>query len=192
MVFTRDLVAGRVKTRIGRVLGDDVALDVHRRLCLHTRRILEQVSADKWLCIDQHPEGEWLWGEGVFRLMIQQGNDLGARMSNAFQQAFQSGYRNVLIIGTDCPGLTPALLNEAISGLSDVPAVVGPAADGGYYLLALTGPVPELFTGKAWGTDGVFAATIADLQNLGLRYFLLPVLPDVDTPADLIHLQGLS
>lgn len=191
MVFTRDPVAGRVKTRIGKVLGDAVALEVHRRLCLHTRRVVEQVTADKWVWMDRQPEGEWLWGDEVFRCMVQQGNDLGERMAGAFQLAFKAGYRKVVIIGTDCPGLTPDLLNEAIAMLGDAQAVIGPAADGGYYLLGLTGHRPEVFTGKAWGTDGVFAATVADLQTAGRSYCSLRVLPDVDTPSDLIHLQGI-
>ncbi|MFM7195940.1 MAG: TIGR04282 family arsenosugar biosynthesis glycosyltransferase [Bacteroidota bacterium] len=191
MVFTRDMIAGRVKTRIGRVLGDAVALDVHQRLCLHTRRIVEEVAADKWVWMDQHPIGAWLWGDGVFRCMVQQGSDLGERMAHAFQVAFQAGYRRVLIIGTDCPGLTADLLKDSISRLGDDPAVIGPAADGGYYLLGLTVHIPELFTGKAWSTDRVFASTIADLEDRGIRYSSLPVLTDVDTPDDLIHLQGI-
>ena len=191
MVFTRNPVPGRVKTRIGRVMGDEVAMQVHRRLSQHTRSVVQQLACDKSVWLDGPPAGDWWWSEGMFQVNIQRGSDLGERMANAFLDEFRSGYRKVIIIGTDCPGITTSILDKSIFALDEVPAVIGPAADGGYYLLGLTGFIPELFSGKAWGTATVFQDTISDLDRSGHVHRLLPELPDVDRPEDLIHLQGL-
>jgi rSAM/selenodomain-associated transferase 1 len=103
----------------------------------------------------------------------------------AFQQAFNSGARAVVIIGTDCPGLTSQHLQQAFELLTSHDIVVGPAADGGYYLLGMTTLHEELFQNKAWSTASVLSSTLADAARLGLRVAHLPTLHDVDTADDL-------
>jgi len=192
IVFSRNAVAGRVKTRIGRVLGDDAALEIHLKLCRHTRTVVEQVPFDVAVWLDRPAEGPVLWDHERFRVLIQEGADLGKRMAHAFSFHFREGYRKVMIIGTDCPGITPLLLKTAVKALETSRSVIGPAEDGGYYLLGLTDDYPGLFTGKAWGTSTVFRDTCADLERIAPGFTVLPVLPDIDRPEDLIHLQDLD
>jgi hypothetical protein len=109
-------------------------------------------------------------------------------MHEAFRQGFTAGYAPILIIGSDCPGISPALLEDAFRQLESFPVVLGPAVDGGYYLLGMNYLVESLFRNKPWSTPAVLAQTVADLQRADIPYALLPVLSDVDEAADLDHL----
>ena len=111
--------------------------------------------------------------------------ELGGKMQAAFQQAFNSGAKAVVIIGTDCPGLTGQHLHHAFEHLTSHDVVMGPAADGGYYLLGMTRLHAEFFQDKAWSTASVLSDTLADAARLGLRVAQLPTLHDVDTANDL-------
>ncbi|WP_262892577.1 TIGR04282 family arsenosugar biosynthesis glycosyltransferase [Hymenobacter qilianensis] len=106
-------------------------------------------------------------------------------MQHAFTQAFAVGATSVVIIGTDCPGLTTALLSQAFERLATHDVVVGPAADGGYYLLGMNTLHPALFQQKAWSTASVLHDTLADAARLGLQVARLPTMHDVDTADDL-------
>jgi rSAM/selenodomain-associated transferase 1 len=110
---------------------------------------------------------------------------LGERMHQAFAEAFATGAARVVIIGTDCPGLTPELLQAAFEALHRHDMVVGPADDGGYYLLGLRELQPALFANKNWSTATVLPDTLADAARLGLGVAQLPVLHDVDSGSDL-------
>jgi len=111
-------------------------------------------------------------------------------MENAFRWAFSSGYRKAVIIGTDCPGLQSAFLLDAFRELDNYDTVVGPAADGGYYLLGLKKMEEGLFRSKSWGGNQVLKQTLADLDRMGNTVSQLPVLHDVDTVEDLVHLPA--
>lgn len=125
------------------------------------------------------------------RLLAQPGGDLGARMVHLVARLLADGHRAALLIGSDLPTLPPAYLAEAARALGEGAAdvVLGPAEDGGYYLIGLARPAPALFEGVAWSTGGVLAATRARARGLGLREHLLPIWYDVDTPADLGRLR---
>ena len=125
------------------------------------------------------------------RLIAQRGEDLGARMAHLAARLLADGHGAALLIGSDLPTLPPAYLAEAARVLEEgaVDVVLGPAEDGGYYLIGLARPVPALFEGIAWSTAGVLEATRARARALGLREHLLPTWYDVDTPADLDRLR---
>jgi rSAM/selenodomain-associated transferase 2/rSAM/selenodomain-associated transferase 1 len=126
---------------------------------------------------------KWLGDDVPYR--PQGKGSLGARMNRAFQDSFRGGMAKVVVVGTDCPGLSEELVQKAFLALEENDLVLGPAKDGGYYLIGLRRPAEELFKGIPWGTEKVFAHTLRVAQSLALKTFLLAPLGDVDRPEDL-------
>lgn len=189
IIFTRYPEPGRTKTRLIPVLGAEGAAQLQQRMTEHT---LAQASGwrDRFSSVEVYFTGgnealmqQWLGTDVTYR--HQGEGELGQRMQMAFAQSFAAEVARVVIIGTDCPDVSATLLTEAFAALSHSNLVLGPAADGGYYLIGLNRPIPELFTGIPWGTDQVLATTQEIAQRLGLGVFLLPVLNDVDRREDL-------
>ncbi|GAA4360997.1 TIGR04282 family arsenosugar biosynthesis glycosyltransferase [Hymenobacter saemangeumensis] len=187
LIFARRPVLGRVKTRLAAGIGDAAALAVYRELLALTYQAVANAGAPAtvWLADAQvavnAPLPEW---PGL-PWQPQPEGDLGQRMETAFATAFAAGAGKVAIIGTDCPGLKAGHLQQAFELLETHDLVLGPATDGGYYLLGTRRLQPELFRQKEWSTDQVLAATLADAKRLGLSVALLPELTDVDTEDDL-------
>jgi rSAM/selenodomain-associated transferase 1 len=189
LVFARVPALGQVKTRLAAGVGHAEALAIYHELLGITRAAIADAGfpATVWLAgtAVQMPSAEEKGDWANLTVRCQQAGDLGQRMTAAFAAAFAAGATKVAIIGTDCPGLRAAHLAEAFSLLNEHEVVLGPATDGGYYLLGLRQPLPELFQNKAWSTASVLADTLADAQRLGKRVALLPELHDVDTAEDL-------
>ena len=190
IVFTRFPEPGKSKTRLIPALGAEGAADLHRQMCEHTlawaRGWKDRFSGSLQVQITGNSKDsfqKWL-GLGLSYLPQSEG-DLGSRMQEAFRQAFQEGMEKVAVVGTDCPGLTEDLAQKAFVRLNQSQVVLGPAKDGGYYLIGLRGPSEELFQAIPWGTGEVLAKTREVAKNLGLRVFLLEPLEDVDRPEDL-------
>lgn len=186
IVFARLPQLGQVKTRLAADIGAPAALAVYRQLLAHTRAVVAPLQVHKtvWLAgaeSDPAPPDEWTG----YEQLPQPGGGLGEKMQAAFAHDFARRAGAVVIIGTDCPGLTTAHLTDAFDALRTHDMVLGPATDGGYYLLGMKQLWPSLFQGKAWSTATVFQATVADAEQLGLRLHLLPALSDIDTGADL-------
>jgi rSAM/selenodomain-associated transferase 1 len=187
IVFVKDPRPGAVKTRLAAALGDEHAAQLYRALAdEEIRRTAPARDEYERLFFFTPAESRaalerWLTGE---TLLPQQGSDLGARMSNAFEAAFRRGARRVAIIGTDVPWVSRELVREALLALDDHEVVVGPARDGGYYLLALDQPHPALFEGIEWSTPSVLSATAERAAMLGLRLSVLEGLSDIDTLED--------
>ena len=187
MVFLKDPQPGAVKTRLAREIGDELAARLYRALAeaeiAHTTprgaysRLFFFAPAGRGASL-----ASWLPGE---KLVPQAEGDLGQRMSAAFAETFARGARRVCIIGTDVPWVDRAIVEDALQSLDDHDLVLGPAHDGGYYLLATARARPELFSGIAWSTPSVLATTAERAGSLGLSVRLLSVLPDIDTAADL-------
>ena len=190
MVFLRQPEKGKVKTRLAASIGDDRALEIYQRLLDHTLATVNVMPFDKqaWFA-DGVPENTPLDGMG-FKVLTQRTGDLGTRMAHAFSQAFSEGYRSVVIVGTDCPGLNADLLNEAVDLLATHDVVIGPADDGGYYLLGMRGPFLKLFDGISWSTDSVAKETERICIENQLSYNMLRPLGDIDREEDL-HLLDL-
>jgi rSAM/selenodomain-associated transferase 1 len=195
LVFAREPVLGRVKSRLAAGIGAKAALDVYRELLALTAAAVAeaQVPATVWLAEapaagdPAQPRPEW---PGLPWRVQPAADSLGVRMAQAFDEAFAAGAGRVVIIGTDCPGLSAALLRQAFDELLHAEVVVGPADDGGYYLLGMNKLEAELFANKDWSTATVLPDTLADATRLGLRVAQLPTLHDVDSAQDLAIWRG--
>jgi len=191
LVFAKAPIPGKAKTRLTPTLGEEGAAKLHARLVMHT---LDRVCNPSG-----HPVELWCTprlGHDFFRtcakayelrLKLQQGKDLGARMYSAFASTL-ADCPWAILLGTDCPDLDYRDIQKAIALLCNGnDAVIGPAHDGGYYLLGLRQPFPELFADIPWGTDQVWEVTRKRLEQLGCRYATLRVQHDLDRPEDLRH-----
>ncbi len=185
IIFYRNPELGKVKTRLAATLGDANALAIYFMLAAHTRGISESLDTEKRVCYSHHIDKEDNWPNQHFQKEIQKGNSLGERLHHAVSNAFQSGYGSVCVIGSDCFELTNDILTRAFNELQTHDAVLGPAKDGGYYLLGTRRFIPELFSNKDWSTSTVAEDTIKDLKLHAPNYVLLPTLKDVDTDEDL-------
>ncbi|AYA36604.1 glycosyltransferase [Hymenobacter oligotrophus] len=185
LVFARYPELGKVKTRLAADLGPAVALDAYHQLLAHTRAVAQALPGARtlWLAAEPPAGAAPLWPEWPQRLQPT-APDLGQRMQHAFAEAFAGGAARVVIIGTDCPGLQTSHLQEAFARLHTHDVVLGPAHDGGYYLLGMRQLHPELFGNIAWSTDAVLGETLCIAHRLHLQVAQLPALPDVDTAAD--------
>lgn len=185
IIFYRNPEIGKVKTRLAVTVGDSSALAIYLYIAAHTKLITENLPVDKAVFYSSHIDTEDNWKNGVYKKYVQTGMDLGEKMSNAFLKGFQSGYESICIIGTDCYELTPEIIEEAFVRLQYHDVVIGPATDGGYYLLGMKKHYQNVFEDKLWSTHSVCEATLKDVETLGLKYFLLPKLTDVDDESDL-------
>lgn len=185
IIFYRNPELGRVKTRLAKTLGDEKALAIYLKLSSHTRSITESLAIDKIIYYSNFADTEDVWPNILFHKKIQHGNDLGEKMHHAFAQEFKNGYERICIIGTDCFELSADIIHQAFDQLQSHDAVIGPAKDGGYYLLGMKRLIPELFKYKSWSTDTVTHDTIEDLKNLNLTFTNLLELTDVDEEKDL-------
>lgn len=185
LLFVRNPVPGKVKTRLAASIGTEKALEVYRALLTHTRDITRPLQQDKVVYFSEAPSEPCFWQTGQYGQQIQQPGDLGEKMAGAFRFGFEQGYGRVGIIGSDCYELTTGILQQGFALLQNHDLVAGPAADGGYYFLGLKRMVPELFAGKAWSSSSVLQDTLADASRLGLSCTLLPTLTDVDEVQDL-------
>jgi rSAM/selenodomain-associated transferase 1 len=193
LIFTRYPERGKTKTRLIPLLGEDGATELHRRMTEYTIRKLQDSSSTLSLVIyydggTEEKMRSWLGSHLSYRL--QQGEDLGQRMQTACEASFASGETAIAIIGTDCPDLSATLILEAFDRLGNSDLVLGPASDGGYYLIALKHLFPELFEAIDWGTSRVLETTQAIAARLNLSVAYLPELADVDRPADLARSEN--
>ncbi len=189
LVFVRAPVAGQVKTRLAAEIGADAALRIYRRLAEHAVQQARAVGPAVSVRI-HHTPGDagaatrhWL-GTGATYLPQADG-DLGARMEDAFRRAFAAGFERVAIVGSDLPDLAASDLRRALDLLSGEDAVLGPARDGGYWLLGLRRPLPALFSDVPWSTDRVLAVTVDRLRAAAIEPALLDERTDVDKVEDL-------
>jgi len=191
IVFAKAPLPGHAKTRLAVALGDAGAALLAERMMHAT--VDAAVAADVGpvqLCVtpdSNHPAFAAAQQRHAILITHQGDGDLGERMARAFRHVLASHGR-ALLIGTDAPQLDAAYLRAAAGALDGVDAVFGPAADGGYTLVGLKRPAPELFLQMRWSHDSVMSQTRQRLAQLRLRHAELPVLHDVDHPADLIHL----
>jgi uncharacterized protein len=194
IVFTRYPEPGKAKTRLIPVLGKTGAANLHRLMAQKAIARALSLQDSRRLSVEiHHASGsqqqmqDWLGTNIIYQNQID--GDLGAKMTAAFQQSFNLGVDKAAIIGTDCPALKVEIMAQAFDKLSQHDLVLGPATDGGYYLIGLRRSIPELFRGIKWGTSEVFASTQAIAQNLDLNIAYLPTLADIDLPEDLLRLD---
>lgn len=190
ILFTRYPVPGKTKTRLIPALGEKGAADLQEIMAglavINARCLSAASEVDIEIRYDGATKAKmhrWL-GNGLHFKKSGSG-DIGQRMHRAFEDAFRSGYNHVVIIGCDCPRIDTQLLTSAFEALNDNEMVIGPATDGGYYLIGLNKPTPEMFTGVQWGTDSVYQQTMAIAKDKKLRTVKVDELTDIDTADDL-------
>ena len=195
IIFTRYPEVGSTKTRMIPILGADGAANLQREMTEHVLSQVAGPSASNNLAIEICYDGAnedlmRLWLGSEFEYVLQKGNNVGERMQRAFEHAFESGATSAVIIGTDIPDLTARIVKDAFKVLKQKDMVLGPAKDGGYYLIgfpktAFFLAAGDLFAGIKWGESDVLKKTINTATDLGIRYSLVDELKDVDRPEDL-------
>lgn len=196
IVFIKYPRPGFVKTRLSRYIGDERAVEVYKKTA---ETVLVHIASSETAILtydvmlsftpkeDEQRIQHWLNFNGP--LLPQEGNDLGARMLHAFQHGFDEAYKHIIIIGSDCPDISQIIINNGFAQLAKNNAVLGPAQDGGYYLIGLKKTIPDIFKNIDWSTDKVLRQTLEKLNSLPVSYALLPVLRDIDTLEDLIYYE---
>ncbi len=191
IVMAKAPVPGFAKTRLIPALGADGAARLAQRLLEHTLHEAHAARLGEIMlaCAPDTTHAAFTAQRGV-TLVAQGEGDLGARMQRAFEHAFAQGAERVLMIGTDAPTLDAAMLRRADDALANTDAVFVPAADGGYALIGLRRVLPVLFDDMPWSTSAVMAITRERLSQAAMRHTELPVVHDIDEPADLTHLPA--
>lgn len=193
LIFVKNAILGKVKTRLAESVGAEKALRIYIELLRHTRDITQPLEYGKFVYFSSFiPDFDLIWSGDDFQQRIQHGDDLGSRMSNAFRDIFDEGYERAVVVGSDCAELTGEIIERAFHELEDSDMVIGPATDGGYYLLGMNEYHPELFENKHWSTETVFDETIQEMIDHGWIWQELPILADVDTEEDLERIQKMK
>ena len=183
IIFVKNPVKGTVKTRIAKDSDEGYALKVYLELQRHTRIISENTNAIRYLYYSSHLPEEDLWDANIFNKKLQKGDDLGEKMKNAIREVINC-HEKVIIIGSDCIQLKESLIENAFSKLDNFDIVLGPALDGGYYLIGVKHPFDYIFDGIPWSTSEVLDKTLQKILSSGLSCHLLQELSDIDYMED--------
>ena len=197
IIFTRYPEPGKTKTRMIPALGAEGAAKLQRQMTEHTLVQALELQDNRSLSLEIYFAGgeqnlmqDWLGSHLIYQKQDQ--GDLGIRIQSAFERSFAVGIKKVVIIGIDCPDINTQLLSQAFEILQTNDLVLGPAEDGGYYLIGLSRLIPELFIDISWGTSEVLAQTLEIANQLEIELDCLPYLKDVDRPEDLVIWQRYS
>jgi rSAM/selenodomain-associated transferase 1 len=182
LIFQKNEVLGKVKTRLAAGVGEEQALEIYRQLLAKTYLALRDISVSITTYFSEFiPDNPIHSAENK---LVQVGQDLGERMKNAFAENFELGIEKVVLIGTDCPSLEGIHLAQAFEALDQSDLVLGPARDGGYYMIGMKRRADFLFEGITWSTELVLSQTLALAAEQDLQTSLLPILEDIDTLED--------
>ncbi|MDZ7935913.1 MAG: TIGR04282 family arsenosugar biosynthesis glycosyltransferase [Emticicia sp.] len=202
IVFIKNPVLGKVKTRLAATVGNERALTIYHELMHHTMSVTKHLEIDKYLFYSDFVDENDIWENDKFLKSVQfQTHDLGLKMASAFSVAFQNKHKKALIIGSDCLELNTEIIKEAYSKLSENEVVIGPAFDGGYYLIGFNfeeigtqceGVFEKIFLGKEWSHEGVCQEAKDACLALNLKCFELPTLTDVDEEKDYLKTKHLA
>lgn len=196
MIFLKPFIYGRAKTRLAKTVGDQAAMEVYKKLVHHTLseayKLPESVSI--LLCYSEQPNVD-NQASGDHKFIVQQGATLGDRMAFAMDWAETAGYQKKIIIGSDCAEISTEILKGAYAQLAQKDIVLGPAKDGGYYLIGLKKPFKGLFEDISWSTETVYDSTVQKVKENGLNFGELASLSDIDNLEDLrnapLFLRGM-
>ena len=186
LIFIKNPIKGEVKTRLAATVGDDEALRIYLELLKHTRNIAAQVDAQRNVFYAHFINEEDEWNRSDFDKHVQINGDLGEKMAAGFEAVFEKKARKAVIIGSDCASLTTDIINTAFAKLDTHDFVIGPADDGGYYLIGMKEFSPEIFQNIEWSTEKVFSQTLDIITNNNKTCGLLPTLSDIDYEEDWI------
>lgn len=182
IIFVKNPIPGTVKTRIARTVGNERAVDVYRHLLRHTQEIVAQLPVQRVVYYGDFVNENDGWND--YDKQLQTGNDLGQRMLNAFREQFATGATRAVIIGSDCLAITPDHIQRAFAALDEADVVIGPATDGGYYLLGMTQPHSFLFRDMPWSQPELRQLTELAILQHNLTFERLDELTDIDEWSD--------
>ncbi len=185
VIMLKNPVKGKVKTRLAKDTGDEMAFDVYKNLLSHTQKITSEIDADKYIFYSDLVERNDIFDNANYRKYVQCSGDLGVRMDYGFSIPFKNEYKEVVMIGADCYELTSEHINKAFQALQDHDFVIGPANDGGYYLIGMKKWNRWILQNKQWSTEHLFEESKAEIENNNGKLFLLETLTDIDTIEDL-------
>lgn len=183
IVFVKNAVLGTAKTRLAATIGDEKAFEVYKHLMHITEQAtlgVENCTIHIYFSSEKDPTR---WSNHT--QFVQQGNDLGERMSDAFRRGFELGFEQIVGIGSDLPDLTAEIIEKGLKELESNDAVFGPAEDGGYYLIGMRRMIDCIFESKPWSTEDLLEITVGELISKGYSVGLLETLNDLDTEEDL-------
>lgn len=190
LIFTRNPELGKCKTRLAATVGKNAALDIYKFLLEHTANITKSIYATKQVFYSEEIWEKDTWETTTYIKKIQKGTDLGERMFNAFNDGFNSGFEHIIVIGSDMYDLSTEDIENAFIHLNTNDYVIGPAIDGGYYLLGMKTPNSKLFKNKEWGTNTVLQSTLNDLKNT--KTHILEAKNDVDVYEDIKDIEAFK
>lgn len=184
IIFTKNPILGKVKTRLAISLGDEKALSIYHQLLSYTNKITQNINCDKAVFYSDYINKEDLWDNTIYQKHIQYGHDLGERMLNSFQKGFEMGYEKVIIIGTDNLEISSEIIQNGFELLLSNDVAIGPSFDGGYYLLGMKKLYMSFFKNKKWSSSSVYKDTLSDIKAENIIFKTLPTLNDIDTKED--------
>ena len=192
VIFVKAPRKGQVKTRLAAYIGEDLALKLYLAM---VEDLLENVRESHhydiqimvWPEKSEEEVRNWLQWLGVIASQIP--GDLGIKLNHAFGKGFKQGFKRIIIIGSDLPGLSSSLITQGFQQVEQYPLVLGPARDGGYYLIGLNSPQPQLLTKMSWSTPEVLSETIDRAHQSNLSYYLLKEMQDIDDYEDVLALR---
>ena len=190
LIFTRNPELGKCKTRLAATIGDENALDIYKFLLNHTFSITKSLKVVKQVYYSEVIWENDIWNNTIFQKKLQHGVDLGDRMANAFIEGFTNGFEKIIVIGSDMYDLSKADIENAFSKLDQADVVIGPAVDGGYYLLGMKKFVASVFKNKDWGTETVLKDTLQNIENYNTK--LLEARNDIDVYEDIKDISAFD
>lgn len=186
VIFTKNPVKGKIKTRLAKDIGEQMALKVYMQLLKHTREITQDLDfCTKMIFYDDFIPAKDKWSEEHYDKHLQSSGSLSEKLTNAFEQVFEEGYERVVMMSPDCPELTGARVKQAFTLLKAKDFVIGPLTDGGYYIIGMNEFHPEVFDGMKFGHDQVWEKTVERIEEMGASYRLLEETFDVDYADDI-------
>ncbi|MEZ5058470.1 MAG: TIGR04282 family arsenosugar biosynthesis glycosyltransferase [Saprospiraceae bacterium] len=191
LIFIKNPQLGKAKTRLATSIGKEKALEVYKELLNHTRKVVKEVDARRMVFYSSFINKEDQWTSDLFEKHLQTGLDLGDRMKNGFEEGFKKA-APLIIIGSDCAQLSPEIIEKAFEKLKDYDFVIGPAEDGGYYLLGMNSFQPFVFEQINWSTEKVAEQTRQRILSLGMTVAEVDTLSDVDELEDLEKVEWLK
>ncbi len=183
IVFVKNIILGKVKTRLAKTIGDKGAFDIYSELFAITEKASQEVNVDRHIYFsDVIIPSKWE-KDAKF---VQEGNDLGEKMQNAFQHGFDLGYQNIVLIGSDLPNISKEIIDNGFQSLTTNDIIFGPAEDGGYYLIGLSKMNTSVFEDKPWSQSELLNVTLEQLKEQHQKVGCIETLNDIDTFEDLI------
>jgi rSAM/selenodomain-associated transferase 1 len=185
MVFTKNPELGNCKTRLASTIGNEAALKVYEQLLDYTVAFSSKANAEKYVYYSKNIQNNDRWDESIFEKKTQAEGNLGVKMATAFKENFDQGFEKIIIIGSDCAEIDESDIKNAFQALDESEVVIGPAIDGGYYLLGMRTFIPSLFQDKSWSTPDLINETISTLKKQQISFSLLKEKSDIDYEEDL-------